>query len=41
MADHFQLRLVDSRMLAPTVRHLAFEREVAHGGRQHAAVDEA
>ena len=26
MADHFQLRLVDSRMLAPTVRHLAFER---------------
>ncbi len=26
MADHFQLRLVDSRMLAPTVRHLVFER---------------
>ncbi len=26
MADHFQLRLVDSRMLAPSVRHLAFER---------------
>jgi ferredoxin-NADP reductase len=26
MADHFQLRLVDSHMLAPTVRHLAFER---------------
>jgi ferredoxin-NADP reductase len=26
MADHFQLRLVESRMLAPTVRHLAFER---------------
>ncbi len=26
MADHFTLRLVDSRMLAPTVRHLAFER---------------
>ncbi len=26
MADHFQLRLVDSTMLAPTVRHLAFER---------------
>ncbi|WP_426662140.1 FAD-binding oxidoreductase [Rhodanobacter aciditrophus] len=26
MADHFQLRLVDSRMLAPAVRHLAFER---------------
>lgn len=26
MADHFQLRLVDSRMLAPTVRHLTFER---------------
>ena len=26
MAEHFQLRLVDSFMLAPTVRHLAFER---------------
>ena len=26
MADHFQLRLANSRMLAPTVRHLAFER---------------
>ncbi len=26
MADHFQLRLVDSTMLASTVRHLAFER---------------
>lgn len=26
MADHFQLRLVDSHMLAPTVRHLVFER---------------
>lgn len=26
MADHFQLRLVDSTMLAPTVRHMAFER---------------
>jgi ferredoxin-NADP reductase len=26
MADHFPLRLVDSRMLAPTVRHLVFER---------------
>ena len=26
MADHFQLRLVDDRMLAPTVRHLVFER---------------
>jgi ferredoxin-NADP reductase len=26
MADHFTLRLVDSFMLAPTVRHLAFER---------------
>ncbi|WP_445145575.1 FAD-binding oxidoreductase [Dyella sp. Tek66A03] len=26
MADHFQLRLVDSHMLAPSVRHLAFER---------------
>ncbi|MEO8808790.1 MAG: FAD-binding oxidoreductase [Rhodanobacter sp.] len=26
MADHFQLRLVDSFMLAPTVRHLVFER---------------
>lgn len=26
MADHFQLRLVDSRMLAPSVRHLVFER---------------
>jgi ferredoxin-NADP reductase len=26
MADHFQLRLVDSFMLAPTVRHLIFER---------------
>ena len=26
MADHFQLRLVDSHMLAPSVRHLSFER---------------
>ncbi|MFA6231217.1 MAG: FAD-binding oxidoreductase [Rhodanobacter sp.] len=26
MADHFQLRLVDGRMLAPTARHLVFER---------------
>jgi ferredoxin-NADP reductase len=26
MADHFQLRLVDSVMLAPAVRHLVFER---------------
>lgn len=26
MADHFQLRLVDSRMLAPSVRHMVFER---------------
>lgn len=26
MADHFQLRLVDSCMLAPAVRHLVFER---------------
>jgi ferredoxin-NADP reductase len=26
MADHFTLRLVDSRMLAPSVRHLVFER---------------
>ncbi|MEI7035465.1 ferredoxin--NADP reductase [Fulvimonas yonginensis] len=26
MADHFTLRLVDSFMLAPTVRHLVFER---------------
>ncbi len=26
MAETFQLRLVDSRMLAPSVRHLAFER---------------
>ncbi len=26
MADHFPLCLVDSRMLAPTVRHLVFER---------------
>jgi ferredoxin-NADP reductase len=26
MADHFTLRLVDSFMLAPSVRHLAFER---------------
>ncbi|KAA0071869.1 FAD-binding oxidoreductase [Rhodanobacter sp. T12-5] len=26
MADHFQLRLVDSYMLAPAVRHLVFER---------------
>lgn len=26
MAEHFTLRLVDSRMLAPTVRHLVFER---------------
>lgn len=30
MADHFQLRLLDSRMLAPTVRHLAFERVDGH-----------
>lgn len=27
MADHFRLQLVDSFMLAPSVRHLAFERE--------------
>jgi ferredoxin-NADP reductase len=26
MADHFQLRLVDGFMLAPSVRHLVFER---------------
>ncbi|WP_233840796.1 FAD-binding oxidoreductase [Dyella sp. 2HG41-7] len=26
MADHFTLRLADSRMLAPSVRHLVFER---------------
>ena len=26
MAEHFQLRLVDSFMLAPSVRHLVFER---------------
>lgn len=26
MADHFTLRLVESRMLAPTVRHLVLER---------------
>jgi ferredoxin-NADP reductase len=26
VADHFQLRLVESRMLAPAVRHMAFER---------------
>ncbi len=26
MADHFQLRLAESRMLAPAVRHMAFER---------------
>ena len=26
MAEHFTLRLVDSRMLAPSVRHLGFER---------------
>ncbi|HST27424.1 MAG TPA: ferredoxin--NADP reductase [Rudaea sp.] len=26
MADHFQLRLTESRMLAPAVRHMAFER---------------
>ncbi|GLQ49039.1 FAD-binding oxidoreductase [Dyella flava] len=26
MAEHFSLRLADSHMLAPTVRHLAFER---------------
>ena len=26
MAEHFSLRLADSRMLAPSVRHLAFER---------------
>jgi ferredoxin-NADP reductase len=26
MIEHFQLRLADSHMLAPTVRHLAFER---------------
>lgn len=27
MAEHFQLRLADSFMLAPTVRHMVFERE--------------
>ena len=27
MADHFSLRLAASRMLAPSVRHLEFERE--------------
>jgi len=26
VADHFQLRLAESRMLAPAVRHMAFER---------------
>lgn len=26
MAEHFSLRLADSRMLAPSVRHMAFER---------------
>ena len=26
MAEHFTLRLADSRMLAPSVRHLVFER---------------
>ena len=26
MAEHFQLRLAESRMLAPSVRHMAFER---------------
>jgi ferredoxin-NADP reductase len=26
VADHFPLRLAESRMLAPTVRHMAFER---------------
>ena len=26
MAEHFQLRLAESRMLAPAVRHMAFER---------------
>ncbi len=26
MIEHFQMRMVDSHMLAPTVRHLAFER---------------
>ena len=26
MIEHFQIKLADSRMLAPTVRHLAFER---------------
>ena len=26
MIEHFQLKLADSRMLAPSVRHLAFER---------------
>jgi ferredoxin-NADP reductase len=26
MADHFPLRLAESRMLAPSVRHMAFER---------------
>src|SRR4249920_1571346 len=25
MAEHFSLRLADSRMLAPSVRHMAFE----------------
>jgi ferredoxin-NADP reductase len=26
VADHFQLRLAESRMLAPAIRHMAFER---------------
>ncbi|HJR10953.1 MAG TPA: ferredoxin--NADP reductase, partial [Rhodanobacteraceae bacterium] len=26
MIEHFQLKLADSRMLAPSVRHLEFER---------------
>ncbi|MGH8090348.1 MAG: FAD-binding oxidoreductase, partial [Rudaea sp.] len=26
MADHFHLRLAESRMLAPAIRHMAFER---------------
>ena len=26
MAEHFQLRLAESRMIAPSVRHMAFER---------------
>lgn len=30
MADHFQLRLLDSFMLAPAVRHLVFERVDGH-----------